>query len=387
MFSILLTAVVLLGALLASLRSRSLVRAAVCLGLAAIAFVLLGRRSLDDLAQPRTHFVYRVDETKAFPPGPVSALAMGSAVSARLSGMGHPQAEVSVQGSSVDILVPATREEAAHIRAALAVVGHLEFTLVADELDPFKEHATSSGAPSSLRFEVENAPLGPGKTAPRYYAFAPRADGEPSSDTLERLRFWTATLPLPENTRMAFEKVVRFDEATGAWEDEGWRTMVLAGTPILTGSHVRAAQAAPDQSKASLGGWIVRLEFTDEGGALFEEATGRHAKRRFAIALDGIVQSAPVIQGRISGGNAVITMGAGSLDEQSKSAKRLESVFRGGALPAPLLLVSEEHIPPPMGPLLYSALSALIVFTLLAEIAYALRLAFRKHSLTPASAP
>lgn len=387
MFSILLTAVVLLGALLVALRSRSLVRAAVCLGLAAIAFVLLGRRSADDLAQPRAHFVYRVDEMKVSPPGPVSPLAMGTVVSTRLSGMGHPQAEVSVQGSSVDILVPATREEAAQIRAALAVVGHLEFTLVADDLDLFKEHATSGTAPPSLRFEVDNAPLGPGKTAPRYYAFAPRAEGEPSADTLERLRFWTATLPLPEDTRIAFEKVVRFDEATGVWEDEGWRTMVLQGTPILTGSHVRLAQALPDPSQRSLGGWIVRLELTDEGGALFEEATGRHVKRRFAIALDGIVQSAPVIQGRISGGSAVITMGAGSIDEQSRSARRLESVFRGGALPAPLLLVSEEHIAPWMGPVLYAAFLALIVFVLLAEIVYALRLAFRKNSLTPASAP
>ena len=61
-----------------------------------------------------------------------------------------------------------------------------------------------------------------------------------------------------------------------------------------------------------------------------------------AIVLDEVVQSAPVIQERISGGQAQIT-GAFTPDE----ATDLAIVLRAGALPAPVQIVQNVTVGPP----------------------------------------
>jgi preprotein translocase subunit SecD len=186
----------------------------------------------------------------------------------------------------------------------------------------------------------------------------PRAEGEDMRDTLKRLKAWADTLrepkdsskaPLPPDNEVSFEKVSRLDPEKGTWEDEGWRTFLLHAKAEVTGDMIREAQATPDQSERSLGGWLVRLEFTPVGAERFEDVTGKNVKRRFAIVLDGKVESAPVIQGKISGGSGVITMGAGSLDEQQTNAKKLELVLRSGALPAPISPSNEQRIGPSLG--------------------------------------
>jgi preprotein translocase subunit SecD len=73
----------------------------------------------------------------------------------------------------------------------------------------------------------------------------------------------------------------------------------------------------------------VRLEFSKEGGDRFEAYTAAHIKRRFAILVDGKVMSAPVIQTRIPGGVATITMGAGDPDQQRADAKKLVEALVG----------------------------------------------------------
>jgi preprotein translocase subunit SecD len=92
------------------------------------------------------------------------------------------------------------------------------------------------------------------------------------------------------------------------------------------------------------GQWVVVLEFTNEGADKFEETTKEltqyapgDPRRRFAIVLDGTVQSAPQISPEIpvgegiSGGTAIITLG-GSEDQESE-ARDLAIVLRYGALP------------------------------------------------------
>ncbi|MGZ3427036.1 MAG: SecDF P1 head subdomain-containing protein, partial [Polyangia bacterium] len=53
----------------------------------------------------------------------------------------------------------------------------------------------------------------------------------------------------------------------------------------------------------------VSLTFDHEGAVLFEKATSASIGRKMAIILDEKVNSAPVIEGRIGGGHARITMG------------------------------------------------------------------------------
>ncbi|MBU0661758.1 protein translocase subunit SecF, partial [Patescibacteria group bacterium] len=65
---------------------------------------------------------------------------------------------------------------------------------------------------------------------------------------------------------------------------------------------------------------------------------------QLAIILDGVVQSAPVIQDKISGGRAQIT-GAFS----SQEAHDLAIVLRAGSLPAPLKIVQNLTVGPSLG--------------------------------------
>src|SRR5437879_7924645 len=51
-------------------------------------------------------------------------------------------------------------------------------------------------------------------------------------------------------------------------------------------------------------GWVVHLRFDSEGAKQFGNITAANIHHRFAIVLDGIIQSAPVIQDAIYGGEA-----------------------------------------------------------------------------------
>jgi SecD/SecF fusion protein len=54
-------------------------------------------------------------------------------------------------------------------------------------------------------------------------------------------------------------------------------------------------------------GYVVGLQFNKEGAELFGKLTAENVGKRFAIVLDGVVSSAPVIRGAIYGGSAQIT--------------------------------------------------------------------------------
>jgi len=88
----------------------------------------------------------------------------------------------------------------------------------------------------------------------------------------------------------------------------------------------------------------VEVDFNTRGAKIFEEITGANVGRRLAIILDGVIQSAPVIQERIGGGRARIT---GSFD--FKDARDLALVLRTGALPAPVHVAEERTVGPSLG--------------------------------------
>src|SRR5437764_2820020 len=54
-------------------------------------------------------------------------------------------------------------------------------------------------------------------------------------------------------------------------------------------------------------GWAVQMKFDSEGAKQFGKITEANVGHRFAIVLDGVIQSAPVIRTPIYGGDAVIT--------------------------------------------------------------------------------
>ncbi len=95
---------------------------------------------------------------------------------------------------------------------------------------------------------------------------------------------------------------------------------------------------------------IVSLSFNPVGAARFGDLTGDNIGKQMAIVLDQTVYSAPVIQSRIAGGSAQITMG-GTRDAQNNidEAKSIAVALRAGALPARLEQLEERTIGPSLG--------------------------------------
>ena len=90
-------------------------------------------------------------------------------------------------------------------------------------------------------------------------------------------------------------------------------------------------------------GWGVQLRFDSDGAKLFGEITEKSKGYRFAIVLDGAVQSAPVIRDAIYGGSAQIT---GRFSEQE--ARGLASVLEN-PLQTPVSIEEERSVSPTLG--------------------------------------
>lgn len=147
---------------------------------------------------------------------------------------------------------------------------------------------------------------------------------------------------IPEGHELAFEK--KFNKMTG---EEVNLPYIVESTPKIQGEDLADArvQINPQDNNP-----YVSMDFKAQGAKRFEEATGANIGRRMAVILDGNVYSAPVIQGKIGGGHAQITMGGGRNYQQIMSeAKDLALVLRAGALPVQLDFLEQRTIGPNLG--------------------------------------
>jgi SecD/SecF fusion protein len=106
----------------------------------------------------------------------------------------------------------------------------------------------------------------------------------------------------------------------------------------LAGDRVSGAGASYEKD-----GWVVHLRFDPEGAKKFGDITAAHVHHRFAIVLDGVIQSAPVIQDAIYGGDAQIT---GRFTEEE--ARGLASVLEN-PLQTPVSIEEERSVSPTLG--------------------------------------
>ena len=106
----------------------------------------------------------------------------------------------------------------------------------------------------------------------------------------------------------------------------------------LLGERVRKAFPTFDEQ-----GWGVALQLDREGATLFGQLTEAHVGKRFAILLDGKVQSAPVIREPIYGGHASIT---GDFNEEE--VRNLASVLEN-PLQTPVTVEEERSVSATLG--------------------------------------
>ena len=110
---------------------------------------------------------------------------------------------------------------------------------------------------------------------------------------------------------------------------------------LLTGAHLMDARVQIDSQYNEP---YVSIDFDKKGGRDFARITGANVKKRLAIVLDNKVYSAPVIQEKITGGEARIT---GNFT--TEEARDLAIALRAGALPAPVNILEERTVGPSLG--------------------------------------
>ncbi|EGO62448.1 protein translocase subunit SecD [Acetonema longum] len=113
-----------------------------------------------------------------------------------------------------------------------------------------------------------------------------------------------------------------------------------SGATVLTGKDLKDAQAEIDQSRQNL----VALEFTKEGGEKFADLTAKNVGKTIAILLDNQLLTNPVVNGVITGGNAVIT-GNRTIEE----AEHLAILLRSGSLPVKVDIIEMRTVGPTLG--------------------------------------
>lgn len=141
---------------------------------------------------------------------------------------------------------------------------------------------------------------------------------------------------LPAGSEIYFEKEV--DKNT---KKETKSPILLKSQVLLTGDMVKDAQV---RVGGNFNEPYVSLDFTSRGGTIFGQVTERSVGKRFAIVLDEVVRSAPVIREKILGGSAQIS-GSFSYEE----ATDLAIVLRIGALPAPVEIVQNLTVGASLG--------------------------------------
>lgn len=145
---------------------------------------------------------------------------------------------------------------------------------------------------------------------------------------------------LPKDTAIAFEK------APEAANIEAGRVPYLLQTDTdLSGDLLDDAYVGYGQ----YGEPEVDFRFGTEGRRKFAQLTGANVQRRMAIVLDKVVQSAPVIQGRIDSDSARITLNDRDAGKARQDAAFIATALRAGALPASLQQLEEQNVGPSLG--------------------------------------
>ena len=124
-------------------------------------------------------------------------------------------------------------------------------------------------------------------------------------------------------------------------DSEGKPTGTTKDTIVIEGKHVESASAVINSQNNQP---VVSLKLTAEGAKLFADATGRLIGKPISIWMDETLISAPIVENKISEGEAMIT-GKFTVEE----AKALADKINGGALPFSLQTDNYNSISPTLG--------------------------------------
>jgi SecD/SecF fusion protein len=128
-------------------------------------------------------------------------------------------------------------------------------------------------------------------------------------------------------------------------DGQGYKARILyycSSRVELLGKNLSSAVSTPDNDRP--GFFKVDFSLDRTGADQFARVTERNTGRQLAIVLDNQIHSAPVIQGRIGGGQANITGGF-----SAEEANDLAIVLKAGALPTSMHIEEERTVGPSLG--------------------------------------
>ncbi|MFT5355981.1 MAG: preprotein translocase subunit SecD [Polyangiales bacterium] len=274
----------------------------------------------------------------------------------RIDALGIKEATVMGRESDIIVEVPgATEEEFDTIRAIIARTARLEFKVLDDEASYLGDIPQEELDAANIERSIERASAGesrPNVAVPFLIARGTPCDSDDDDcvGVRQRLAAFIDSLEVPDDHQVIMSRLDAADDQADREDDdeEAWRTYYVYRTTDVTGEDVEDALVSFDPNEGNRP--VVSIQFNSAGASKFEEMTGRNVKRRMAIVLDDIAESAPVIQTRIGGGRCQITLGNMSdYNALLADANELVVVLRAGALPAPLRPANEQLIGPTLG--------------------------------------
>jgi preprotein translocase subunit SecD len=114
---------------------------------------------------------------------------------------------------------------------------------------------------------------------------------------------------------------------------------LLRREALITGRDLKNARVGIDETNRPQINFTLNATATDR----FSRETGRNIGRQLAIVLDNVVESAPVIQGRLGAENRI----TGRFT--TKEAEELSKILKAGALPATLKYLQELTVGASLG--------------------------------------
>ncbi|GAB4110305.1 MAG: protein translocase subunit SecD [Sandaracinaceae bacterium] len=269
-------------------------------------------------------------------------------VANRVDELGLREAGVMVRDENIVVELPgASEEQFAQIRSVISRTARLEFKIVDDEATFLRD---LTNLPEGIARGQET--VSAGEDNPSVQSYYLTASGE---DARTRLQSYIAQLrengTIPEGRELLVGEadlgLDAEDLEEGETPEEVWRTYTVHARADVTGDAIDDAAVANDPQDNNP---YVALTFNSAGARAFERLTGANVRRRMAIVLDDRVETAPVIQSRIGGGHAQITLGRNaSYNDMLNEASELVIVLRAGALPAPIRPANEQLIGPSLG--------------------------------------
>jgi preprotein translocase subunit SecD len=126
---------------------------------------------------------------------------------------------------------------------------------------------------------------------------------------------------------------------SGSPGDTGTVYYLLKKAAAVTGRDLRTARPSLDQNNLP----AVSFTLKSDAGARFGKITSENIGRQLAIVLDGQVQSAPRLEGRITTDGQIF----GSFTQEEVA--NLSLILRSGSLPTRLTYLEERTIGPTLG--------------------------------------